>query len=171
MGRGQEAIDGYEEVLSRFGDAKEVSLREQVAKALVNKGITLGQLGRGQEAIDCYAEVLSRFGDAKEVSLREQVAKALVYKGFRLGQLGRGQEAIDCYAEVLSRFGDAKEVSLREQVAKRWSTRASGSVSWDVARRPSTATRKSSAASATPRKSPCVSRWQRRSMASVLICC
>ncbi|REG19051.1 hypothetical protein ATI61_1231, partial [Archangium gephyra] len=39
--RRQEAIDCYEQVLSRFGDAKEVSLREQVAMALNSIGFDL----------------------------------------------------------------------------------------------------------------------------------
>jgi hypothetical protein len=60
-------------------------LREQVAKALVNKGARLGVLGRSDEAIAVYADVLARFGTATELALREQVAKALVNKGARLG--------------------------------------------------------------------------------------
>ena len=118
LGRGEEAIKAYDEVLSRFGDAREPALREQVAKALFNKGNTLGELGRGEEAIKAYDEVLSRFGDAHEPALREQVAKALFNKGVRLGELGRGEEAIKAYDDVLSRFRDAPEPALREQVAK-----------------------------------------------------
>jgi hypothetical protein len=60
------------------------ALHELVANALVNKGVTLGELGRHQEAIASYEEVLSRVGDAKEVSLRELVAKALNGVGFAL---------------------------------------------------------------------------------------
>jgi hypothetical protein len=45
LGRWQEAIAAYDEVERRFGDAQEPALREQVARALVNKGVRLGQPG------------------------------------------------------------------------------------------------------------------------------
>ena len=51
-------------------------LREQVAKALVNKGVALGVLDRSVEAIAVYDDVVARFGAATEDSLREPVAKA-----------------------------------------------------------------------------------------------
>jgi len=37
-----------------------------VAKALVNKGITLAQMGRPGEAIGVYDQVVARFGGAAE---------------------------------------------------------------------------------------------------------
>ncbi|TAN62586.1 hypothetical protein EPN18_04470, partial [bacterium] len=47
--------------------------KEQVARALVNKGVTLGVLNRSEEAIKAYNDVIERFGDAKEPGLKEQV--------------------------------------------------------------------------------------------------
>ena len=46
MGKPEEAIAVYDALIARFEDASEPALREQVAKALHNKGITLGQLNR-----------------------------------------------------------------------------------------------------------------------------
>ena len=66
----------YEEVVRRFGEAGEPALREQVAKALVNKGVRLGALNRSQEAIAVYEEVVWRFGEAGEPALRATVALA-----------------------------------------------------------------------------------------------
>ena len=91
-------------VVARFGDAPEPALREQVAKALVNKGVTLGVLERSRRSIAVYDEVLARFGDAPEPALREQVANALVDKGVTLGVLERSEEAVAVYDEVLARF-------------------------------------------------------------------
>jgi tetratricopeptide (TPR) repeat protein len=118
LGRSEEEIAVYDEVVSRFADARVPALRERVANALFNKGGTLGTLGRGEEAIAVYDEVVRRFADAKEPALRELVAKALVNKGHRLGTLGRSEEAIAIYDEVVNRFADHKEPALREQVAK-----------------------------------------------------
>ena len=75
MGRSEEGIEAYDEVLARFGDAPEAALREPVAKALVNKGVTLGVLGRS-EGDRGLRRVLARFGDAPEAALRDAAARA-----------------------------------------------------------------------------------------------
>jgi tetratricopeptide (TPR) repeat protein len=77
LGRSEEAISVYDELLMRFADAPEPALREQVATALVNKGVGLGELGRSEEAISVYDELLMRFADAPEPALRDAVAWAL----------------------------------------------------------------------------------------------
>ena len=79
-------------MVGRFGTA--------TAGALVNKGVTLGQLGRSEEAIAVYDDVVGRFGTATELPLREKVARALVNKGVTLTQLGRREEAIAVYNDV-----------------------------------------------------------------------
>ena len=94
------------------------ALREQVAKALFNKGVTLGALERSEEAIAVYDEVVARFGDAPDPTLREQVARALFNKGVTLGALERSEEALAVYDEVVARFGDDAATGVREQVAK-----------------------------------------------------
>ncbi|MGD0499897.1 MAG: SIR2 family protein, partial [Bryobacteraceae bacterium] len=88
------------------------------AKALYNKGLTLGVLNRSEEEIAVYDEVVRRYGDATEAPLREQVAKALVNKGITLGSLNRSEEEIAVYDEVVRRYGEAPEAPLRERVAK-----------------------------------------------------
>ena len=80
LNRGEEEIAVYDEVVRRFGDAVEAGIREQVARALVNKGFRLGMLNRNEEAIASYDEVLKRFGDSAEPALLEQVAKATAEK-------------------------------------------------------------------------------------------
>jgi len=94
-----------------------------VAKALFNKGVTLGELDRPEEADGVYDEVVARFGDADEPALREQVAKALFNKGVMLGVLGRSGEAVGTYDEVVARFGEADEPALREAVERARSAR------------------------------------------------
>ncbi|MGX5664216.1 tetratricopeptide repeat protein, partial [Diaphorobacter nitroreducens] len=82
--------------------------------ALVNKGVTQGQLNQHEAAIATYDEVLRRFGEAAEPALREQVAMALVNKGVTQGQLNQHEAAIATSDEVLRRFGEAAEPALRE---------------------------------------------------------
>ncbi len=73
LGRSEEAVGVCDDVVARFGDATEPALREQLAKALFNKGVVLGELGRSEEAVGVYDDVVARFGDATEPALREIV--------------------------------------------------------------------------------------------------
>ena len=50
LGRLEEELAVYDQMVARFGSATDALLREQAARALVNKGITLSQLGRPQAA-------------------------------------------------------------------------------------------------------------------------
>lgn len=113
-----EELDIYEALIQRFSNSTETVLQEQVAKALVNKGITLGQLTRAEEEICVYDEVMHRFGNSTETVLQAQMSKALVNKGFTLGQLNRPEEEIQAYDEVVQRFGNNTETVLQERVAK-----------------------------------------------------
>ena len=85
-----EAAGVYDEVVTRFGGRAEPELREQVAMALVNKGVRLGRLGRAEDE-DAGVRRGGGPGSARraEPALREQVAMALVNKGITLGRLGR----------------------------------------------------------------------------------
>src|SRR5438445_13524956 len=87
-------------------------MREQVAKALYNKGITLGALNRSEDEISVYDEVVRRLGDATEQAVREQVATALYNKGIRLGALNRSEDEISVYDEVVHRKRDVKETTV-----------------------------------------------------------
>jgi tetratricopeptide (TPR) repeat protein len=128
--RYDDAIKAYGEVVRRFGRASESNLREQVVRALFNKGCVLGeqnkqgeQKGYGDE-IKAYDGVVRRCDKDPVLELRKWWARALVNKGVVLGkQEGRGKEkswkeAIKACDEVVRRFGDASESILREQVAR-----------------------------------------------------
>jgi tetratricopeptide (TPR) repeat protein len=94
-------------------------------RALVGKGVMLGELGRREEAIAVYDDIVGRFGAASETALREGVARALVNKGSALGELGRREEAIAVYDDVVGRFGTASEPTLREVIDRATKLRAS----------------------------------------------
>jgi hypothetical protein len=76
MDRSEDEIAVYDELLARFADAPEPALREQVAKALFNKGIRLGQLDRSDDEIAVYDELPARFVDAPEPAIGEVVEVA-----------------------------------------------------------------------------------------------
>jgi tetratricopeptide (TPR) repeat protein len=112
------AIKVLDEVVARFGASSEPALLKAVARALVFKGIDLGELGRREDAIAAYDDVVARFGASTESALREQVVRALVNKGIDLGELGRREGAIGVCDEVVARFGASSEPALLEGVAR-----------------------------------------------------
>lgn len=88
-----------------------------VARVLLNRGITQAELKQYESAIATYDDVLRRFSEAIEPALREQVAAALVSKGSAQVRLEQHESAIDTYDDLLCRFSEATEPALREQVA------------------------------------------------------
>jgi tetratricopeptide (TPR) repeat protein len=118
LGRPEDEMAVYDQVVDRFGEAAEPALREQVAKALVGKGAALLALGRPEEAAGVYDQVVDRYGEAAEPALREQAAGALVSKGAALDALGRSEEAAGLYDQVVDRYGGAAEPALRERAAR-----------------------------------------------------
>ena len=76
MERSAEAVEVYDELLARFGDATESAIREQVAAGMVNKGYRLEVMERSAEAVEVYDELVARFGDAEEPGVRAQVETA-----------------------------------------------------------------------------------------------
>lgn len=89
LGKHKQAIDVFDEVQKAYGkDAKpktreqlpralfKSEIREQVARALLNKGVALGKLGKNDEAIDVFGEVKEEYGKEAEPEIRELVEKA-----------------------------------------------------------------------------------------------
>ena len=111
----EKAIAVYDEVIHMEGVAKQLALREQVAKALMGKGNVLSDK---EEALAAYDEVIHRYGKSKELALREQVAKALLNKADLLSKLDRCGEAFTVYDEVICWFGHETEYQFRESVIK-----------------------------------------------------
>jgi tetratricopeptide (TPR) repeat protein len=125
LGRGEEAISTYDDLVRRSGGSREAGLRENAARALFNKGASLAGLDRREEAIVVYDDLVKRFSNSKEPVMREAVGKAMVNKGIALAELNRLSEAISVLDEVLSRWTDSPDPVLRERAAKALINKAS----------------------------------------------
>jgi tetratricopeptide (TPR) repeat protein len=107
LGRFSEAIDYCDEVIGIYRRLVEVEgrveLENDLAMALMNKGIALWELGHHSEAIDYCDEVIGIYRRLVEVEgrveLENDLAKALMNKGIALRNLGRHSEALRCYDE------------------------------------------------------------------------
>lgn len=106
LGRTEEAIEVYDTVVERFGEARSPNLRELVAMSLVNSGTHLGDVGRQEEAIEVYDAVMERFGEARSRALRAQVAMAYFNKACAYSQLEDGEAALAWLRQAIEK--DAK---------------------------------------------------------------
>ena len=118
LGRSDEALAAYDEVVRRVEADRTPAAREQLAVALGNKGTTLGRLGRSDEALAAYDEVVGRFEADPTPAVRAQLAGALVNKGWILEELGRLDEALAVYDEVVGRFEADPTPAVRAQLAR-----------------------------------------------------
>jgi len=73
LDRYQEAIEVYEDVITRFGDLASECTQQEVAECLLNKGYALNTLGRHGEAKGAYSEIISRYAESENEELREFV--------------------------------------------------------------------------------------------------
>lgn len=110
-------IAAYDEIVARHADAADPELREQAARALVSKGITLGEMKRAEEAIAVYDDVVRRYASDPGPSLGEPVSGALLKKAVELGGLDRWDEAFATYDQIVDRYADAAEPAVRAHAA------------------------------------------------------
>ncbi|XKH56421.1 hypothetical protein LG293_14815 [Citricoccus nitrophenolicus] len=117
LGRVEEEVLAYTELVQRYGEDQAPRVREQVAAGLLNRGVMLGKLGRGEEEVLAYTELVQRYGEDQGARVRERVAAGLTNKGVRLGKLGRGEEEVLAYTELVQRYGEDQAPGVRERVA------------------------------------------------------
>jgi hypothetical protein len=85
-----------DDAIARFGAAPELALREQVAMALVNKGVSLGALNRREEASAVHRDLIERFGATEEETLKPIVQAArqvLAEKRSKSAQKKKGRKS------------------------------------------------------------------------------
>ena len=114
------AIEGYDALIGRFStsDDQEPEVQVLLARAFVDKGITLFQSGEPRAAIESYDDVLQRIGFDPAPELQIEAARALFSKGVAQGPLGMPDAAIAIYDEVIERFGTDQTPTIRVQVAR-----------------------------------------------------
>ncbi len=117
LGRSEEAIAVYDDLLRRYGGLSDPSSREHTARALFNKGARLADLNRPADALTVYGQLLERFGQSTEPKITEAVAKAMVNRGIALGRLRRYDEAVVAFDDVLILWADERNPFLQERVA------------------------------------------------------
>jgi len=103
--------------MARFAQSSEPAVQEQVARAMLNLAITLGQSGQADDEIATYRDLIARFGHREEPATQTQVARAMVNLGVLFSKSGRTGEAAAIFREAIDRFADRNEPALREFAA------------------------------------------------------
>src|SRR5262249_48712646 len=93
-----------------------LALREQVARALVNKGWNARQLKRSEEAIVVYNEMVQRFKGAAELPLLELTSRALLAQAELFKDLNQRERRLSVCSEILRNFENRSEEALQECV-------------------------------------------------------
>ena len=101
MGKYEEEIGVYDEVVERFGESAAFHFGSKRPKPWSTRVRLLGRWASPRR-IRVYDEVVDRFGDSADLWLREAVAEALYNKGVTLGDMGKPKEAIGLYSRSLS---------------------------------------------------------------------
>ncbi|HFQ5086822.1 TPA: hypothetical protein ACGUVT_004441, partial [Vibrio vulnificus] len=117
LNQSEQAIQTYNDLIAYVGDDQTPALREPVVTAMLNKGITQGQLNQSKQEIQTYTDLIAYVGDDQTPALREQVAMAMLNKGLTQGQLNQSEQEIQTYTDLIAYVGDDQTPALREQVA------------------------------------------------------
>ena len=107
--------EGLERALAA-GDT--LDLQMEVARALLNKGVTLGQRDEPEAALATYNDLVARFGASDTPDLQVQVARALLLKGLKHGQRDEPEAELATYDDLVARFGASDAPDIQVQVAK-----------------------------------------------------
>ncbi|HHQ4453934.1 tetratricopeptide repeat protein [Aeromonas hydrophila] len=113
----EQGLTVYDKLVERFGTSDVPLVQEQVVKAILNKGVTLGQLNHLEDEIKAYDDLIQRVGTSDIPKLQGQVADALFNKGIALGQLDRIEDEIAVYDELIQNFNTSDVIEVQEQIA------------------------------------------------------
>ena len=111
-------LETVDEMLWRYGEVDSTEVQTQCAKALGNKGVTLGLMNDPQGEVAAYDELLRRFGEVESVEVQTQCATALLTKGMTLEQMNDLQGAVAAYDELLWRYGEVDSADVQARCVK-----------------------------------------------------
>ncbi|WP_306603395.1 tetratricopeptide repeat protein [Azonexus sp.] len=124
MGKTEEEIVLYDQLIDTYADDNTPALREQVAKAMGNKAVLLGEMEKNEEAIALCDQLIATYADDKTPALRNLVAQARFNKAVTLGKMEKNEEEIALYDQLIATYADDKTPALRNLVAQAMSNKA-----------------------------------------------
>ena len=102
MGKSDEAIEVYDQMIERLDADTTPGVEPQVALALMNKSLLLNRIGREDEGISACDRLVSRFGTRRDGFFPILVASALDGKGRALTEQDDVSGALSAYDQALT---------------------------------------------------------------------
>ncbi|HWY19442.1 MAG TPA: hypothetical protein VNY27_12120 [Solirubrobacteraceae bacterium] len=114
QGHSRDAVDVYNEVIRRFGDADYIELRVMVARA---RGLMAAEIADMARAIELLDESVGLYSREPDERLRARAAMAMVMKGERLLAVEREAEALAVWDETAAQFRSEEHWEFRNAIA------------------------------------------------------
>jgi len=111
---GDAQIEMYKALVDRFENNQELAIQEQVAKAMLNLGVTYGRTKQIDNEIKTYQKLIKRHENDSDPKLKELVACAI----YNLGHLySPDNKAIRFFQQIIDRYGKDQGIAIRRVVA------------------------------------------------------
>jgi tetratricopeptide (TPR) repeat protein len=115
---GDKSIEYSDEVIRRFGGAKDAMLLRHVARAMYWRAVYLGDAGRQDKEVEGYDDLVARFGNSDDEDIIETVLDGLDRKT----RLYQDQEDFEMVVEVcddtIRRYGENPDWRVANHVAR-----------------------------------------------------
>ncbi|EAT58286.1 tetratricopeptide repeat protein [Chlorobium ferrooxidans] len=113
-----QAIIVLDDLISVYKARTEFGIVVEVARAMFNKGITLGKLNRPEEEVQAYDDLIAMYRECPEFDIAVYVASALFNKGLPLSQLNRPEEEVQVYDDLVAMYRERSEVEIAVYIAR-----------------------------------------------------
>jgi tetratricopeptide (TPR) repeat protein len=111
-----QAIDAYEEIISRLAKARKLELRLQASRAVLNKALCLLLQEENAAALAVLDELMGGIEKQRDSALHEYLARALIMKGLIRGSMEYHEDALGFFDQVIHRFGGLEQPEIKEVV-------------------------------------------------------
>ncbi|MGK9147383.1 tetratricopeptide repeat protein [Plantibacter flavus] len=117
LGRHEEEIDAYEQILTRWSDSPVPELTRQCSRAAWMKGYTEAELGRSDDAERSYRRGMRHLW-AEETATRVNACKSAVNLSIFLRKRGRNDQAASAAEQAIAVLSDVSGAPVQEQRTK-----------------------------------------------------
>jgi tetratricopeptide (TPR) repeat protein len=118
LGRSDEQIAVYDDVIARYGGSKERDMREVVLRALEEKLLAYREQEDFEATLEVCDDLLDRYGTDSDYYATDATARTLIRKGDVLNKLGKMGPELACYDQVINTWASDESWIMRKHAAE-----------------------------------------------------
>lgn len=118
LGRSDEEIAAYDDIIATYGHLENARLREAVLRALEGKLLAFRDQEDFEGTLETCDELLARYETDSGEPTMDVVARTLIRKGGVLNKLGKIGPELACYDKVIATCADHRSAELRKHAAE-----------------------------------------------------